>query len=73
MCEHDKRFSGVFFLPKEDSGCVACALERVSTENTHLETLLGQVWDAGRDNNLSWQARILKIMAAIREKPKRKG
>ncbi len=31
-CDHDKRFSGVFFLPKEDNGCIACALERETAE-----------------------------------------
>jgi len=31
-CSHDSRFSGVFFLPKEDNGCIACALERASNE-----------------------------------------
>jgi len=37
-CEHDKRFTGVFLMPKEDHGCVACAFERVSTENEELTT-----------------------------------
>ena len=31
-CEHDKRFVGVFLLPPEDRGCIACAFERVSAE-----------------------------------------
>ncbi len=38
-CEHSKRFQSVFFLPKEDHGCLACALERVSAENECLEML----------------------------------
>jgi len=40
-----------------------------SAESAHKEALLGQVWDFGRDNNLSYKARITGIMAAIRERP----
>lgn len=29
-CEHDDRFGGVFLLPPEDNGCVACSLERIA-------------------------------------------
>lgn len=29
-CDHDKRFGGVFFLPKEDHGCLACGYERLT-------------------------------------------
>ncbi len=29
-CDHDKRFSGVFFMPKEDHGCIACGFERLN-------------------------------------------
>lgn len=35
-CDHDKRFSGVFLLPPEDHGCIACALERVAADNKDL-------------------------------------
>ena len=38
-------------------------------EIERLESLLGQVWDIGRDNELMWDARVRAIMAAIREKP----
>jgi len=31
-CDHDSRFKGVFFLPKADGGCTACALEHVTAE-----------------------------------------
>lgn len=27
-CDHDKRFAGVFFLPKGTNGCLACAFEQ---------------------------------------------
>ncbi len=43
--------------------------DEAADEIDRLESLLGQVWDAGRDNNLSWQARIGKIMSTIRENP----
>ncbi len=35
-CDHDKRFTGVFLLPPEDEGCVACGFERVNTDNKDL-------------------------------------
>ena len=35
-CGHDKRFGGVFFLPKEDRGCLACACERLAAECARL-------------------------------------
>ena len=36
LCEHDKRFAGVFFLPKEDRGCVACGFERLQAREEKL-------------------------------------
>ena len=31
-CDHDKRFRGVFFLPRMDNGCLACGFERQARE-----------------------------------------
>ena len=39
-CDHDKRFQGVFFMPKGDNGCVACGYERASAENSRLKVSL---------------------------------
>ena len=36
-CDHDKRFSGVFFLPREYHGCVACGFEQITAENERLQ------------------------------------
>lgn len=41
-CDHDKRFSGVFDLPKEDGGCLACALERGAREIEALKAQGGE-------------------------------
>jgi len=30
-CDHDPKFGGVFLMPKEDHGCVACGYERATT------------------------------------------
>lgn len=52
-CDHDKRFSGVFDLPKSDNGCVACALERESAEGALKDAVIEaaqacvDAWDSG--------------------------
>jgi hypothetical protein len=68
-CEHDTRFSGVFDLPKDCGGCLACYAEKLAKEVERLEGLLSQVWDFARDNNLSFRQRIVAVMTTIREKP----
>lgn len=40
-CEHDSRFSGVFDLPKDCGGCLACHAEKLAAEN---ELFRGDKW-----------------------------
>lgn len=68
-CEHDDRFSGVFDLPKDCGGCLACWSEKLAKRCDHLESLLAKTWDYCRDNKLRYRTRIYCIMTEIREKP----
>jgi len=62
-CEHDKRFKSVFFLPKEDHGCVACGFERVSAELESVKELKSMVRAAITDLRLSKNVSGAEIMA----------
>ena len=48
-CEHAKRFKSVFFMPKEDRGCLACGFERVNTELTQYRSDLAERDKVARD------------------------
>jgi len=37
VCEHDKRFSGVFGLPNGCSGCLACFAEKQASDMRRME------------------------------------
>lgn len=37
-CEHDPRFGGVFDLPLEANGCLACFAEQQAEQISHLTT-----------------------------------
>ncbi len=52
-CEHDKRFSGVFLMPKGDHGCVACAYERVAAENKKIRDVADE---QAKDEGLWFEA-----------------
>ncbi len=39
-CNHDKRFSGVFDLPRDCHGCLACYAEKLAAEGGHLQKQL---------------------------------
>lgn len=42
-CDHDKRFTGVFDLPKGTNGCLACAYEKAISDLAALERELASV------------------------------
>jgi len=44
-CTHDKRFNGVFDLPKGCNGCVACYSELLATNLNKSEKVLDDLWD----------------------------
>lgn len=62
-CSHDRRFSGVFFLPPETHGCVACAFEQSLKERDELreavEHLRREV--SGRPSNELHNAAIAEL------------
>jgi hypothetical protein len=44
-CKHIARFRGVFDLPHEDRGCLACALERTTRQRDELAAALREMGD----------------------------
>ena len=42
-CNHDNRFSGIFDLPRDCHGCLACYAEKLAAEVRHLKQELANV------------------------------
>ncbi len=67
-CDHDKRFSGVFFLPKETKGCLACMTEQQAHEIERLERRYGCV-----KNDMKQAGKLIDKLEAEKERLRQKN